>query len=378
MTQKRINRLLAGLLASSVVGVPVVAGAATERVEQSTTMERGTSNGTSGYWIHIKERIFTWVAVDDYVNRIADLFPGGSGLTQDELNALDALFKTMGLSDAELVAAVNAYKNWKNAQPGNSYNGWPAYASYTDMINSKAGNLATMLKAALPGRSISSSSGTPVHNLVTKLAQSRSWYYNDPLVFDLNGNGKIDVTGLSSAKLRAEKNMQFVAQGSVLFDILGTGKPERIEWVKDGDGILVDNRNGVAKKLVAQGKPLSIYNLFGDADGNPGGFFKLARYFDLDAKIAAAGKDLNAKNVGIIKGKELDDLLLWVDNGDGKATLNELHTLASLGITEIRLPHKYLQNQDGELIEQATFVRNGKTYVIEEVWFGRDPSQAGQ
>ena len=378
MTQKRINRLVAGLLASSVLAAPVAVSAATERVEKSTTMERGTSNGTNGYWINIKERIFQWVAVDDYVNRIEDLFPGGSGLTQAELGELDALFKNMGLTDAEILAAVNAYKNWKAGQPGNNYNGWPSYSSYTDMINRKAVNLADALKAALPARTFPSTSGTPVHNLVTKLAQSRNWYYNDPLVFDLNGNGKIDVTGLSSAKMRVEKNQHFVSAGSVLFDILGTGKPERIEWVKGGDGILVDNRKGVAKQLVAQGKPLTIYNLFGDADGNPGGFFKLARYFDLDAKFAAAGKGLNAKNVGVIKGKELDDLLMWVDNGDGKAAPNELHTLASLGITELRLPHHYLQNQDGELIEQATFVRKGKTYVIQEVWFGRDTSQAGQ
>ncbi len=375
MTQKRINRLVAGLLATSVLAVPLAAVAVTERVEKSTTMERGSSNGTNGYWINIKERIFHWVAVDDYVGRITDLFPGSSGLSPAELNELDALFKTMGLTDAEIIAAVNAWKSWKGSQPGNHYNGWPSFSDYGDMVAKKAANLAATLRAVLPGRNIGSTSGTPVHNLVAKLAQERSWYYSDPLVFDLNGNGKIDVTGLSSAKMRIEQNRQFVAAGSVMFDILGTGKPARIEWIKSGDGLLVDNRKNKAKQLVVQGKPLTIFNLFGDADGNPGGFFKLARYFDLDAKFAAAGSGLNAKNVGVIKGKELDDLLMWIDNGDGKAAPNELHTLASLGITELRLPHQYLKNKDGELIEQATFVRKGKTYIIQEVWFGRDASQ---
>ncbi len=372
MTQNRIARLVAGLLATSALVAPLAAVAATDRVEKSTTMERGTSNGTNGYWVSIKERVFRWVAVDDYVNRIPDLFPGGSGLTPAELSELDAMFKTLGLTDAEIIAAVNAWKTWKAAQPGNYYNGWPSYSYYGDMIGKKAANLASAMQAALPGRSFGSGSGSPAHNLVTKLAQERSWYYSDPLVFDLNGNGKIDVTGLSSAKIRAEKNMRFVAAGSVLFDILGTGKPERVEWISGGDGLLVDNRKNQAKQLVAQGKPLTIFNLFGDADGNPGGFFKLARLFDLEARIASAGSSVKAKNLGIIKGKELVDLLMWIDNGDGKAEAKELHTLASLGITEIHLPHRYLKNKDGELIEQATFVRNGKTHVMQEVWFGRD------
>ncbi|MNT42343.1 hypothetical protein D3C72_1787610 [compost metagenome] len=69
---------------------------------------------------------------------------------------------------------------------------------------------------------------------------------------------------------------------------------------------------------------------------------------------------------------------MWIDNGDGKAEPKELHTLASLGITEIRLPHTYLKNKDGELVEQATFVRKGKTYVIQEVWFGRDAEKPAE
>jgi hypothetical protein len=373
MTQNRITRLVAGLLATSALVAPLSAVAATDRVEKSTTMERGSSNGTNGYWISIKERVFRWVAVDDYVNRITDLFPEGSGLTPNELSELDAMFKTLGLTDAEIIAAVNAWKSWKAGQPGNWYNGYPGYSSYGNMVNQKAANLANAIQAALPGKTIGSGSGSPAHKLVTKLAQERNWYFNsDPLVFDLNGNGKIDVTGLSSAKMRAEKNMRFVTAGSVLFDIMGNGQPERVEWVQGGDGLLIDNRKNQAKQLVAQGKPLTIYNLFGDADGNPGGFFKLARFFDLEARIASAGSNVKAKNLGIIKGKELSELLMWIDNGDGKAEAKELHTLASLGITEIHLPHRYLMNKDGELIEQATFVRKGKTHIVQEVWFSRD------
>src|SRR5690606_19729265 len=57
-----------------------------------------------------------------------------------------------------------------------------------------------------------------------------------PIAFDLNHDGKIGVTGKSSAKVRNYQNA-FVAEGSVVFDLLGKGKPGRYEWLNgDGDG----------------------------------------------------------------------------------------------------------------------------------------------
>ncbi|MBU6430315.1 MAG: hypothetical protein KGR26_14970, partial [Cyanobacteria bacterium REEB65] len=188
---------------------------------------------------------------------------------------------------------------------------------------------------------------------------------NDPLMLDLKGDGTIHVTGKSSAMLRNKKDMGFVAAGSVMFDIAGTGQPQRIEWVKDGDGILVDNRQGKARKLVSAGKPLSIANLFGDAHGRPGGFTKLREVF--------AGRWTKAHGQEMLQGKALDDMLVWIDaNGDGKATLSELHTLPSLGITAILLPNGYFEKK-GEIYDQATFVRKGKPFIIQEVWLARAP-----
>ncbi|GEM_PF-3592222 len=383
MNLTRLSRLVAGLLATTILVVPLAAQALDDRVEKSTTMERGSSNGTNGYWVSITERVFRWVTKDDYVNRIADLFPNDAGLAAFELGQLDVMFKTMNLTDAEIVAAINAIKNWNSTQPGNNSNmatfAAGHYSSMKDAIKSKAPELASAISAAIGNRPIASMGGSPAHGLVSRLAVTRSWFYNsDPLVFDLNRNGKIDVTGLSSAKTRAEKNQRFVREGSVLFDVRGNGTPDRIEWITGGDGILVDNRKKKAEQLVAQGKPLSIFNLFGDSEGNPGGFFKLASLFDIEAKIASGGSNVKADNLGLIKGKELGDLLMWVDNGDGKTEPKELHTLASLGITEIRLPHRHLNNQDGELIEQATFVRDGKTHIVQEVWFSRDEEKAAE
>ncbi|MBO9541727.1 hypothetical protein J7643_14150 [bacterium] len=196
----------------------------------------------------------------------------------------------------------------------------------------------------------------------------------DPLVLDLNGNGEIDVTGKSAAKFRAKENMTFVAQGSVMFDLKGTGKPIRTEWIKQGDGFLVDNRNNRAVEIVKQGKDLSIVNLFGDDGGHLSGFRKLAYLFDPNGKVASTDNPLSI-NLGVLKGKTLDDMLVWIDDGDGKATVKELHTLSSLGITEIKLPSRVVQNQQGEYLERATFTRKGKVFNIQEVWFANQDEE---
>lgn len=197
-------------------------------------------------------------------------------------------------------------------------------------------------------------------------------YVSDPLVLDLNGNGTIEVTGKSAAKFRAPGNETFVKAGSVLFDVANSGQPQRTEWIRPGEGFLIDNRGDKARKAIAAGKNLTVDHLFGDTEGFSGGFHKLAALFDAEARLANADGQAVAKGLGILTGKELDDMLVWMDNGDGKAQANELRTLASLGITEIRLPARFVRNASEEWLEQATFVRNGKPQLMQEVWFARE------
>ncbi|MNX95781.1 hypothetical protein D3C86_1280710 [compost metagenome] len=68
-------------------------------------------------------------------------------------------------------------------------------------------------------------------------------------------------------------------------------------------------------------------------------------------------------------------MLVWIDNGDGKATEGEMHTLASLGITEIKLPSRVVSNDAGEYLERATFTRKGKVFNIQEVWFANQDAE---
>lgn len=227
------------------------------------------------------------------------------------------------------------------------------------------------LSKLFAGAGASAAAASAKHRAETLMLMLSS-YVSDPLVLDLNGNGTIDVTGRSSAKFRAPGNETFVAAGSVMFDISNSGSPIRTEWIRSGDGFLVDNRNDKARKAVAAGKNLTVDHLFGDTEGFTGGFMKLAALFDAEAKLASGGNNVVAKGLGVISGKELDDILVWLDNGDGKAEASELHTLASLGITEIRLPARFVQNAENEWLEEATFIRNGKAHLMREVWFARE------
>lgn len=197
-----------------------------------------------------------------------------------------------------------------------------------------------------------------------------------PIAFDLNHDGKIGVTGKSSAKVRDYKNA-FVAEGSVVFDLLANGKPGRYEWLNgDGDGFLVDDRDGKVTKAAKGNGVITGMQLFGNAGGYAHGFQKLAVNFDKEAKLASTSKKLPA-GFGVLKGDELKGLKVWIDsNRDAKVQPNELKTLAELGITEIGSDFKMIKNKDGELLMQSHyFVQNGKKHLSEDVWFAQDPRE---
>ena len=49
----------------------------------------------------------------------------------------------------------------------------------------------------------------------------------------------------------------------------------------------------------------------------------------------------------------------------------ELRTPAALGITAIGVRHQAVRNARGEVLDQGSFVRHGRTQLSEDVWFGR-------
>lgn len=348
-----------------------------------------TRGGVPGTVTRYADYTYRYVGLATLVNN------GLAGIPQQYRDILINLISTSGqnLTEAQINAKIQAVKNWYNANAGKSLGQY-------NQAGAQAYPLALILSEGLTGPTVtfydnqwgSQHRGWPLqaamihageyaaHTAVNQSALLAAWdmvmgnqnnrTLSDPLVLDLNGNGKIDVTGASSSKWRATKHNFFVKEGSVVFDIRGNGNAIRTEWVKSGDGFLVDNRKNQALDLIAKGKNLTVFNLLGDTEGNATGFAKLARFFDAESQIASNQGNVRAPGLGIIKGAELDDLLVWIDNGDGKAEKKEMHTLASLGITEIRLPSQIVKSsEEGEIYEQAVFIRNGKSTMMQEVWF---------
>ncbi len=194
-----------------------------------------------------------------------------------------------------------------------------------------------------------------------------------PIAFDLNGDGKIGVTGKSTAKMRNPKN-GFVAQGAVNFDLLAQGSPLRTEWINRGlDGFLVDDREGKVTAAARKNGKIDGSFLFGNAGGYANGFTKMAKIFDTPAMMADTSGLMPKASDKILRGEQLEGLKVWQDkNQDGLVQVPELSTLASLGISEVSMKYAYVLNADGEYLMQSHVLRNGKKVLSEDVWFATE------
>lgn len=137
-----------------------------------------------------------------------------------------------------------------------------------------------------------------------------------PIVFDLDGNGKID-TSHNEWLPHAPK---FFTERTALFDISGDGKVDLMEWIGKNDGLLVLPE--------IDGRVEGGRNLFGTAGGFCDGYAKMAIVLDTD-------------NNGWIEKEELQGLFLWRDrNGDAKAQSQEMICVIEYGVEKINVQHK--------------------------------------
>jgi len=160
----------------------------------------------------------------------------------------------------------------------------------------------------------------------------RRW---DPLVLDLDGNGRIDTVGSTTS--------------SVYFDFNGDGVSERAGWIAPQDGFLALDAN-------ANGAIDGLGELFGSNQTD--GFAELAQHdSNSDGKIDAQDADF-AK------------LRVWQDaNQDGISQAGELKTLEALDITRIDLATAPANTAIGDNLVTATgsFTRNGETYLAADI-----------
>jgi hypothetical protein len=168
----------------------------------------------------------------------------------------------------------------------------------------------------------------------------------DPLVIDLNKDGKTDLTR------------------NTYFDIDANGFAEATNWIDNSDGLLAIDRNG--NGIIDDGK-----ELFGDRTIKSDGTYATSG-FDALADI-----DLNGDGIIDVNDSAFSQLRVWNDaNGDGISQQEELQTFEEVGIESINL--NYLVN--GEQIEGGEIGKtgevsweNGETSIINEVNPYRNP-----
>lgn len=266
--------------------------------------------------------------------------------------------------------------NFSQYAGSKTYNVYDASNPYMQKFSSKTGyqvwsGYSDLFKLSVGGLTTAEATG-----LAKALYREAVWTAS-PIAFDLNGDGKIGVTGLSTAMLRNPKN-KYVPAGSLLFDLMAEGKQLRTEWLNDtGDAFLVDDRQGKVSAAAKGNGYIDGSLLFGNAGGYANGYAKLAAKWDTPALLADTSGLMPKMGSGILKGEQLEGLKLWKDgNHDGRVQAPEIFSLASVGITEVSLKHKYVLNDDGEYLMRSQAIRDGKPILSEDVWFALDPAQA--
>lgn len=158
----------------------------------------------------------------------------------------------------------------------------------------------------------------------------------DPVVLDLNGNGRIETIGSGDS--------------NAYFDFKNNGISARTGWIAPGDGFLAIDSNG-------NGVIDGLGELFGTATVD--GFTDLMQRIDVqhDGMIDAQDSAFAA-------------LRVWQDeNGDGISQSGELHTLAELGIDQIYLSStpSHIADQDNLIIATGSFRRGGQAQLLGDV-----------
>ncbi|HEY8066344.1 MAG TPA: hypothetical protein VIF40_16710 [Methylosinus sp.] len=166
---------------------------------------------------------------------------------------------------------------------------------------------------------------------------------SSPIALDLIGLGRIETTGVSTA---VDAIRPRVGRTVALRTPDG---PTRIEWlIGNGQGFLVDDRDGRAET------DMSSARLFGPTATTSDGFETLAK------------RDHSGS--GVLSGRDLEGLAVWIDDGDGVVQRGEIKSLSALGITAIDANWKKVVGSDGHMKMQSQAIRNGAPIMIEDIW----------
>jgi hypothetical protein len=181
--------------------------------------------------------------------------------------------------------------------------------------------------------------------------QTKALIVGSPLVLDLNGDG---ITTQS-------------INNGVKFDIFGIGEKVQTGWVAGGDGLLVMDRNH-------DGSISGGAELFGEGTTLASGRKAANGYVALN--------ELDANSDGVISASDatFGELMVWVDaNSDGTSANSELHTLSSLGITQLDLKaQSTAEVNNGNVVGLVSnfTTADGNVHQMADVWFSTQATPA--
>lgn len=179
------------------------------------------------------------------------------------------------------------------------------------------------------------------------IPRSGEYHVYDPLVLDLDGNGRIDVVDNNGY------------QGA-LFDHDGDGIATSTSWVSGSDGFLVLDRNN-------NGVIDSGHELFGDGTLLSNGF--LARH----GYEALAEFDTNADGMIDVDDEVYSHLKIWQDkNGDGVSTQDEMTSLVGLGINSLSLIYRNINqtiDKGAIMTQQSNYFKDDIAYLMADLQF---------
>lgn len=251
---------------------------------------------------------------------------GGMGVSQPMVQMSGGLFGYMGGTDSPAAASYR--------QPiySERYERQPVY-TYTEH---KAWDYKFQ-------------TGQSVHQTEdTADQQVRILEARDPVILDLNKDGKVGVTGATDTRQRVNEKVDVTTRVNTVgnqeitdinthrewdllvnwdkkidFDVNADGTVDRTEWLEkgSGDGFMVldadDNGQITGRELMNE------TGLDGEQGLYKSGWDKARALFDKDGD-------------GVLAGEELKGVKIWADaNGDGKTDAGELKTMEELGIVKI-------------------------------------------
>ena len=196
----------------------------------------------------------------------------------------------------------------------------------------------------------------------------------DPLILDLNGNGKIDLTSTSNG---------------VHFDHDANDISFKSSWVDKEDGLLVYDRNnngiidngtelfGNFTRIASANTNSSAYENIDDANKNNNNLQTNNTTLAKHGYEALANLDSNNDGVIDINDKDFNKLRIWQDiNKDGVSQTNELKTLDELNIKSLNLNYNEVNQDLGDnntLTLKGSYTKtNGQTMLMGDINFNVD------